>query len=321
MKKLIAIALCFIFVFSAVVSVYAQDDDKYVKSVQRMERFGIMEGTPDAGMETEREITRGEFATVLIRISSLESAAESMRNEKYFTDISESYWAAPYVNLACGLGLMIGVGQDKFDPDSYVTYEQAVKSLICALGYGDVIKSAEDNTWYTPYMGQADKLGLLKKVDSDFSVGKPLNRGQVALLLDNALDIDIMELDGDSFVVSRGKTLMDGIFDNGKHTGVLEAIHESGFYNDAILAEDEVIIDGIKYRVGQADVADYLGYRVDFYGNDDGGNGILKAVFLARDNVTMTLSGRDVEIATAKEIKYFDENEKKKRSSFPIHYA
>ncbi|MBQ7573889.1 MAG: S-layer homology domain-containing protein [Clostridia bacterium] len=313
MKKLFLITLSFIFVFSAVMSASAQGDERYITSVQRMESFGIMKGTPDGGLETEREITRSEFATVLIRVSSLESVAEAMRTEKLFTDITEDYWATPYVNFACGLGLMIGVGQNKFDPDSYVTYEQVVKSLICALGYGAVIKPAEDDsTWYTPYMEQAVRLGLLKDVNSDFSIGKPLKRGQVALLLDNALDIDIMEQQGESYVVSKGTTLLDGIYDGGKHTGVVEATHESSLYGDEILSENEVIIDGLRYKTGNTDVADYLGYRVDFYGNDDDGDGVLGSVALSRKNETMKLSGRDVESSTATELKYLDENDRKK---------
>ena len=86
MKKLFLITLCFVFIFSTVIPTYAQNDEKYIASVQRMESFGIIKGTPDAGLETEREITRSEFATVLIRISSLESVAESMRTEKVFAD-------------------------------------------------------------------------------------------------------------------------------------------------------------------------------------------------------------------------------------------
>ena len=113
-----------------------------------MESFGIMRGTPDGGIETEREITRSEFATVLIRILSLESVALAIGgSQTKFSDVTETHWAAPYVNLACERGLMIGIGENRFDPESYVTYEQAVKSLICALGYGDIIDQKLSTDW------------------------------------------------------------------------------------------------------------------------------------------------------------------------------
>lgn len=312
MKKTISFILCFVLIFSNVMSIAGQNDDMYSLSVRKMESFGIMTGTPDGGIETEREITRSEFATVLIRILSLESVATVVgAGEQVFVDVPASHWAAAYVNLACELGLMIGVGDGKFEPDSDVTYEQAVKALICALGY-DAIIEPDAEVWYMPYMSEAAKLKLLKNVDSSFEAGKALKRGQVALLLDNALEIEMLERQDDKYFVGKGVTLLEGLFAGGEYTGIVEATHETGLYGDEELKEDEVIIGGLKYKTGLTNASEYLGYSVEFYGNEINGNAVLASVILSDENQTMTLSGMDCVSSSRNKIEYEDENGKTK---------
>lgn len=281
-----------------------------------MESFGIMTGTSEGGIETEREIKRSEFATVLIRIISLESVATAMGGaEKKFSDVDASHWASSYINLACELGLMIGVGDNRFEPDSYVTYEQAVKSLICALGYGDIINKSDD-VWYTPYMAKATQLRLLEDVDSSFEIGNPLKRGQVALLLDNALEIETMGRQNDSYVIEEGSTFLERLFAGGKYTGIVEATHETGLYGDEEINEDEVIISGLRYKIGFTNAADFLGYSVDFYGNNENGYAVLGSVLLSKRNETFELAGSDCESSTREGLKYKDAEGKKRTIKF-----
>ena len=161
-------------------------------------------------------------------------------------------------------------------------------------------------------MVKAAQLQLLDKVDDTFEIGKALTRGQVALLLDNSLEIDMMESQRDNYVIKKGDTFLERLFDGGKYTGIVEATHEASLYGDEELKEDEVIINGLKYKTGSTNAADYLGYSIDFYGNDVDGEAVLGSVMLSSKNETMTVSGADCENSKTGSFELVDENDRAK---------
>ena len=74
-------------------------------------------------------------------------------------------------------------------PDGNVTYEQAVKTLIVILGYG-ILADTSSEPWYTTYINIGAKIGLLKK--TQFEIGESLTRAQLAQIVSNALDIELL---------------------------------------------------------------------------------------------------------------------------------
>jgi len=121
---------------------------------------GIIEGRDDKIFAPLDEITREEAATILKRI------AEYMKleyTEMYFefddgNQISD--WASAAVQKVCNLGVMQGVGNNKFDPKGGYTVEQAITTLVRMF---DII--SEDKF---AYMSFADKMYVNMPEDSNY---------------------------------------------------------------------------------------------------------------------------------------------------------
>lgn len=77
-----------------------------------------------------------------------------------FTDVDG--WAAPYIERAASLGLVRGVGEGRYAPDSKVSYrEYAV--MLCGIRYREETdRAVAGNTeaWWKPYCAVADAHGL-----------------------------------------------------------------------------------------------------------------------------------------------------------------
>ena len=121
---------------------------------------GIIEGKGDKIFAPHDEITREEAATILKRIAEYTKLGYT---EMYFefddgNQISE--WASDSVQRVCNLGVMQGVGNNKFDPKGGYTVEQAITTLVRMF---DVISDDK-----FAYMSFADKVYVNMPVDKNY---------------------------------------------------------------------------------------------------------------------------------------------------------
>ncbi|MBQ4528039.1 MAG: S-layer homology domain-containing protein [Clostridia bacterium] len=121
---------------------------------------GIIEGKGDKIFAPHDEITREEAATILKRIAEYTKLGYT---EMYFefddgNQISE--WASDSVQRVCNLGVMQGVGNNKFDPKGGYTVEQAITTLVRMF---DVISDDK-----FAYMSFADKMYVNMPVDKNY---------------------------------------------------------------------------------------------------------------------------------------------------------
>ena len=173
--------LCLLLVLSMCIGVFASD------TFADLKKYGIMQGDPDGAMRLEEEVTRAEMAKMIIAALGLSGAA-SVPCDTKFEDVTSAYWASGYIHAAQAQGIIHGKTETVFAPEDHVTNEEAVKMIVCALGYGEVANSRGGYPF--GYMTQADKLGILKGLDL---VGtKEALRGDIATMLTNALDIPLM---------------------------------------------------------------------------------------------------------------------------------
>ena len=98
--------------------------------VSALNRAGILLGKSESHFAPEDILTRQEAATVLSRISAYFSL-QSFPMETAFTDAGQiSPWAREGAEIACGMGLMLGMADGSFSPQTQLTREQAVAVLI-----------------------------------------------------------------------------------------------------------------------------------------------------------------------------------------------
>lgn len=92
---------------------------------------GIVCGTGGGKFEPEREITRSEFAALLVKGLALEMEEGK---EKIFTDVPPEAWHAGYIRTAYRAGIVQGTGNGLFAPGEKITREQMAVMLVKAAG-------------------------------------------------------------------------------------------------------------------------------------------------------------------------------------------
>lgn len=155
-------------------------------SVNKLYEAGVVAGTTAHTFDPEAVLTRAQMATILVRAYGQEETGKG----KTFADVPESHWAYSYISSASALGLIYGVSDTLFEPDTPVTLEQCVTMLVRARGYG----TEAENLGGFPqgYLEIGTGLGLLEQV-SEQQGDISLTRGDMAIMVCNSLGIEDTE--------------------------------------------------------------------------------------------------------------------------------
>jgi hypothetical protein len=112
---------------------FADVSDHWSKAdVELLASKMIVKGMSDTRFEPERSVTRGEFASLMIRALGL---AENTAHAKSFNDISASDWFAGAVGAAAQLQLVTGFEDGAFRPEETITREQMAVMLARAMSF------------------------------------------------------------------------------------------------------------------------------------------------------------------------------------------
>ena len=150
---------------------------------------GLFSGTSDTTFSPESEMTRGMFVTVLGRLSG-----ENISGTASFTDVDNSVYYAPYIAWANKNGIVNGVSDTSFNPDTPVTCEQAAIILVKYAQYKNIsleTKSISPSTtgvseWAKENVIEAGKAGIITKQNTNgYNYTSSATRGDVASMLNN----------------------------------------------------------------------------------------------------------------------------------------
>ena len=161
-------------------------------AVNVLSALKVVDGFTDGTYKPEQTVTRAQMAKLIVTALGVADYATA-KTSKY-TDMGAATWAIPYVEYASNLNIVNGVGNNKFNPNGLVTYEQAATMIVRALGYTDQCKEM-NGTWPAVYIQKAMALNIFEDVVNGGANGA--NRGDVAIMLYNALDIAQVYADGD----------------------------------------------------------------------------------------------------------------------------
>ena len=201
MKKIISMLLMAAMMLSQA-SVFATNNK--TMAAEELEKYGIVTRNQLGGLTIEGPVTRAMMAKMIVFMLDYSEDSKNVG----FTDVPTDHWASSYIAQATDLGIINGMGDGTFAPDECVTYQQAVKMIVCALGYS---KYAERLGGYpTGYVMTGTSLGIMPQ---KAVLNEAVDRGELMIMLATALDIPIMVMTGfgenDSYKVLDGK--------NGEH--------------------------------------------------------------------------------------------------------
>ena len=197
MKKFLCLLLVMVTCFTAT-SFAATDlkdikDTKYEAAVDKLVLFKIVNGYGDGTFLPANKVTRAELSKMLVIAMGKESQVEAAK-KKYldFSDVLSSYWAYGHIAVAASEKLVNGYEDGTFKPAGNVTYAEAAAMVLRALGFEEEVKRSE-LTWPNNYMSCADDLDLFEGI-SNIKAGDPANRGDIAILIWNALRTGTAEI-------------------------------------------------------------------------------------------------------------------------------
>ncbi|OPJ56463.1 S8 family peptidase [Alkalithermobacter paradoxus] len=147
---------------------------------------GLMIGTTNKTFSPNEPLTRAQAATIFVRALNLEN---SRVETSYFNDIG-NHWAKNSIEIAYSNGLMVGMGEGIFSPNTLVTREQMAVILERILNHEKIehknitFKDIDKNRWsYTSIIRMAN-LGIFAGYqDGTFRPIEALTRAQMAALM------------------------------------------------------------------------------------------------------------------------------------------
>ncbi len=250
----------------------AEDSSSYT-AVDVLSKLGVINGYDDGAgnfsFKPENNVTRAEFTAMLLRTRGMGSIGSTSLENPPFPDVTTSdvSWAIGNIRTAREMGIINGYDDGTFKPNNNVSYEEAVKMIVCALGYGDM--GAEGAFWYSKYLMTATSLGFLEGAGG--AVSTPATRATIANMLYNCLEVNLAE---NNRVTE--KTILENDLNLTKNVGYIDSNSEISLSApDATLRTDEVEITSLSgngtlgtftYKVKDAsEYEDMLGAQITFY--------------------------------------------------------
>lgn len=160
-------------------------DKKTAQNVEVLRLLGVIEGNGAGQFNPSGLLTRAEFCKMVVVLMGKGSDAMRYKTVTIFPDVRATHWAAGYINLAVRQSepkLLAGLPDGTFQPDSYITYGQAVTILMRVLGFAD---QDTGGIWPDGYINLAKSTGVSAGVNLTGSAN--ITRAQAAQLFVNVL--------------------------------------------------------------------------------------------------------------------------------------
>ena len=218
-------------------------------AVSMLTTLGIIEGQPDGSYNPAGDVDRAQMAKMIsVALTNNEDCDTLYQNvNSGLTDISAN-WARGYINYCYVRGIIAGRGDNTFDPSANVTGVEAAKMLLAALGYNAEIEGLVGPDWALNTAALAQQLGIFRNFTKD--VSEPLNRDDAALLIYNALDVEMIQQYSNGYALVYGdhRTILSSVFGVIRVEGVVagnEWAQLQGTDSDAALREGRTILEDV----------------------------------------------------------------------------
>lgn len=161
----------------------------YFDAVSYVNEQGLMSGVSATQFSPNANITRAQMCQILYNLEGQPAVTTDA-----FSDISRSAWYFQAVNWAAAQGIVSGVGNDRFAPDTAITREQLVLILYrygSFIGYDiedtvsidDFADHATVSTWAEEAVQWAVGDGILSGSDNRLNPGGTATRAETATIM------------------------------------------------------------------------------------------------------------------------------------------
>jgi len=188
MKKIFAIILSLVIVFTSITPVFADDPNGRkriaAETLYSLNLFNGMgkDAQGNVDFDLNRAPTRQEAITILVGLLGKTEEAKNANYSIPFTDVAD--WAKPYVAYAYNKGYASGITDTSFGAEQKVAATQYITFVLRALGYEVGVDFQWDKAWLL-----SDKLGFTENLYNGNT--KNFLREDLVLISRNALYQDV----------------------------------------------------------------------------------------------------------------------------------
>lgn len=278
MKKRIMSLLALVLLLSLIPTPAYATSDEATTSANALYQLGLFNGTgKDAQgnpiFQLDREPTRNEAVTMLVRLLGKEDEAKSKEWSTPFTDLDS--WAKPYVGYAYNNGLTTGTSGTTFGGNGAVTPSQYITFVLRALGYKDGTDFQWNKAWEL-----SDKLGFTKGQYTQWGVqeitvsgnttsttSRLFLRGDVAIISYNALSMKLKGTNTTLLENVKGSTPNVG---EHTHNYIEQTVPATGHYEQVQVGTEQVQVGTEKRQYSKCTVCGAIAYtNEEMYGHRD----------------------------------------------------
>ncbi len=239
-------------------------------------------------------VKRGQFACMIMDLLGGDEASAS--SELPFSDVTSETEHANAIRFMLQCGLMNGVSSEKFCPEDSITYIQSLKTVLHALGYGEVAKM--QGGYPAGYMKLAQSLGLMKYVPGDYNA--PLSFEAAAVLLCIAAETELCEAtlyktDGTHYAKESDRLLINVYHNIYTDRGIMTDNGRTAVNGKTALTPEKVVVGGRELFCTSNRIRDLIGHNLTYYYRDSGIYTLLYAYEDSRYNDIVTLSAQEIE--------------------------
>lgn len=172
------------------------------KQIQILTDFNVVVGYPDGNYRPDQAVTRGEFASIVVKAFDQEFA--EIKNPVTFTDVKTTDWFWGVIQRAVMFDLLKGYPDGHFDPYGTVERGHVISTVVNALttqtvsrqkavdilenSYSDYDQIPE---WLLIAAGKAEILDMIVKAPGDeeaINAQRPANRAELAAFIVKMLE-------------------------------------------------------------------------------------------------------------------------------------
>lgn len=297
MKKII----CLVLTLSVMLTVQTgfAADGGYNEEIEILNSIGVLEGL-NVSFTDSAAMKRSDFLEAVMHLYGGGGHTDAA-DDITFYDVPDGVpykWAA---DAALAHGFISGNDDGMFMPNDTISYFEALKIIVCALGYKPI---AEANGGFpSGYMLAANRIKIgIKPTNPD-----GITMGEAAALILNALNTEILEMSsyGNAsgvYETEPNMTWLKAMFGIEEKEGIVTMNDETALYSSGSnIGENKIKIDNTIYDAA-ADFGGFLGLNVKYYVKDDD-----TVIYAYPDrNKTLTIDADDLtSAAVGRQISYY----------------
>lgn len=256
-KRIYSMVLCLGIILSSIGGCFSYaaesangQSEETSKEMFILSYLGIIEVTEDESKV--KTVTRGDFSEYICKAFKIGEVTDKV----YFIDVQSDCWAAKYINALYESGIVSPAADKMFNPNDNITYEQACKMLVYALGYGKWVNYNGGSMTVFTEIAQRGKFGISPADVNNLSVE------ECATLLYKAMKVDLPEFTGER--TKSGDTIFETYHDIYIREGQVRTVGGLSLDNNS-LEDGKAQVDNETFDVdGGCDIDDFFGQRVEY---------------------------------------------------------